>query len=111
VPPASAPLGEFEVVVLLAVLHLNGGGTGAGVLAEIERRSLRRVSRGAVYITLDRLEDKALLASRFDQPSAARGGRPRRFFRVTPHGLASLKRALALVSNMRKGLEPLLGDL
>jgi DNA-binding PadR family transcriptional regulator len=108
---AGAPLGEFELVVLLAVLQLNGGGHGSQIRTDIERRGGRRASRGAVYITLDRLEDKRLLSSRFDQPSAERGGRPRRLFRVTPQGIAALKRSLAVVASMRKGLDPLLGDL
>src|SRR5690242_10023040 len=57
------PLGEFEVLVLLAVLHLADEAYPAAVRAEIERRARRTVARGAVYVTLDRLEAKRLLAS------------------------------------------------
>jgi DNA-binding PadR family transcriptional regulator len=108
---ASAPLGEFEVVVLMAVLHLGADAYGAAILGEIERRGKRPVARGAVYITLDRLEDKGLLASRTGPPTADRGGRPKRVFRVTAAGIAAVKRSLSLLVHMHKGLEPLLGDL
>ena len=107
----SGPLGEFEVVVLMAVLHLGGGAFGSAIRDEIERRSGRPVSRGSVYITLDRLEDKGLLQSRLDEPSATRGGRPKRLFRVTAAGVKSVKQSVALLSRMHKGLEPVLGDL
>lgn len=106
-----AILGEFEVVVLMAVLHLDDAAYGSAIREEIERRSGRSVSRGAVYITLERLEEKGLLASRTAGSSDARGGRPKRLFRATPAGIASLKRAVSLVARMHKGLELILGDL
>jgi DNA-binding PadR family transcriptional regulator len=106
-----APLGEFEVVVLMAALHLDGEGNGPAILSAIETRTGRRVSRGSVYITLDRLEDKGLLVSRLGEPSAARGGRPRRLFRVTAAGVKAVKHSLATLARMHKGLEPLLGRL
>jgi DNA-binding PadR family transcriptional regulator len=106
-----APLGEFEVIVLMAVLHAHDKAYGSAIRDEIERRSKRSVSRGAVYITLERLEEKGLLSSSAGDASLARGGRPRRLFKVTPYGLKSIKHALATVTRMHKGLEPLLGDL
>jgi DNA-binding PadR family transcriptional regulator len=106
-----APLGEFEVVVLLAVLHLREDAFGSAVRDEIERRSGRAVSRGSVYITLDRLEEKELLGSRLAEASASRGGRPKRFFRVTAAGRKSVKHSLAMLSRMHRGLEPILGEL
>lgn len=105
-----APLGEFEVVVLMAVLHLEGAAWGSAIRDEIERRSGRPVSRGSVYVTLDRLEDKGLLASRQQAASAARAGRPRRLFAVTPRGLEAVRGSLAQLARMSAGLEPLLGD-
>ena len=110
-PATLAPLGEFEVVVLLAVLQRGSDAYGSAIREEIERRSGRAVSRGAVYITLDRLEDKGLLVSRAAPATGKRGGRQKRVFKVTHHGTAAIKRSIALVSQMRKGLEPLLGDL
>ena len=101
-------LGEFEVLVLLAVLHLGDAAYPPAVRAEIERRARRGVARGAVYVTLDRLEDKRLLSSALAPAGDDRTGRRRRFYRVSPKGLGALKRALDAVSRMRAGLEPLL---
>lgn len=109
--PARAPLGEFEVVVLMAVLHLGEEAYGSSIRDEIEQRTGRAVARGAVYITLDRLEEKGLLSSRAGDAGAHRGGRPRRLFRVTPSGVRAIKHAVAMLTRMHKGLEPVLGDL
>lgn len=106
-----APLGEFEIVVLMAALHLEGAAFGSAILEEIETRTGRRVSRGSVYITLDRLEDKGLLSSRLAEPSAARGGRPKRLFKVTAAGIAAVRHSVSVLARMHKGLEPVLGRL
>jgi DNA-binding PadR family transcriptional regulator len=105
-----APLGEFEVVVLMAVLRLGTEANGSAARKEIEARTGRRVSRGSVYITLDRLEEKGLLGSRTVEAPTVRGG-TKRLFRVTPAGLKAVKHAIATVVRMHDGLEPLLGDL
>lgn len=105
-----APLGEFEVVVIMAVLHLGQDANGSAVRNEIERRLGRSVSRGSVYVTLDRLEEKALLSSRLMDAPTVRGG-ARRLFRVTAAGVKAVKHALATVSRMHRGLEDLLGNL
>jgi PadR family transcriptional regulator len=107
--PVQAPLGEFEVTVLMAVLHLDESGVGTTVRDEIQRRTGRTVARGAVYVTLDRLEHKGLLTSRLDDASPERGGHPRRFFKVSAAGLKSLRHSLDMSARMRAGLEPLLG--
>lgn len=104
-----APLGEFEVVVLMAVLHLGHDANGSAVRDEIEQRIGRRVSRGSVYVTLDRLEDKGLLASRLMEAPTVRGGQ-KRLFRATPAGVKAVKHAVETVERMRRGLEPLLGS-
>ncbi len=112
--PPQSPLGEFEVVVLLAVLHLNERrelAYGSPIRDEIERRGGRPVARGAVYITLDRLAEKGLLESRLSGGSTERKLRPRRLFRVTPTGLRALRQAMGLFARMQRGLEPVLGDL
>jgi PadR family transcriptional regulator PadR len=108
---SSAPLGEFEVIVLLAVLRLGEAAFGSAIRDEIQRRSHRRVSRGAVYITLDRLEEKGFLTSKLAAASDARGGRPKRFFTVTATGLRVVKHSIRMLARMQEGLEPLLGDL
>ena len=109
---APGPLGEFEVLVLMAVLHLGEGAYPPAVRSAIEGRTGRPVSRGAVYVTLDRLESKRFLASRLE-PAAGNGaaGRQRRFYRTAPRGLQALRRALSAVQRMRVGIEPLLEDL
>ena len=106
--PASAPLGEFEVAVLMAVLHLGEAAAGAAVRDEIARRTGRAVARGAVYVTLDRLEGKGLLISRLDDATPERGGHRRRYFKVTAVGVRRVRQALAMVERMRAGLEPIL---
>ena len=107
----TALLGEFEVVVLMAVLHVGDDAFGSAIRDDIEARSGRAVSRGAVYITLDRLEEKGLLASTLTEGTSARGMRPRRYFRLTPDGVSTLKSSLGLVARMHKGLEAVLGRL
>jgi PadR family transcriptional regulator, regulatory protein PadR len=104
----TAPLGEFELLVLLAVLHLRDDAYPPAVRGEIERRAARDVSRGAIYVTLDRLEAKRLLGSTPDR--RAEIGRVRHVYHVTPRGRHALRRALAAVENMRAGLEPLLDE-
>jgi len=103
-------LGEFEVLVLLAVLHLGDKAYPAAVRAEIERRARRTVARGAVYVTLDRLEAKKLVTCRQDDRELGRPGRARRYCRVSPKGLRAVRRALQAVEGMRLGLEPILNE-
>jgi DNA-binding PadR family transcriptional regulator len=87
-------LGEFEQMVLLAVLCVSQGDDdpyGVNVHAELEQRAKRRVARGAIYMTLDRLEKKGLLQSYLTEPTAERGGRAKRCYRVTRPALAALE--------------------
>src|SRR6516162_12182 len=86
-------LGEFEQIVLLALLRLGPNAYGVPIRKEIELRTRRPVTVGALYSTLDRLESKGYVASRFADPTAERGGRSKRFFRVEPLGLKALQRS------------------
>lgn len=86
-------LGEFEQMVLWAVLRLDGSGYGPLILEELEARADRTVSPGALYPTLDRLEDKGMICSRLGEPEPGRGGRPKRFVEVTGEGRQALERA------------------
>ena len=104
---AMTSLGEFEVLVLMAVMHLGENAYPPAVRAEIERRAQRAVARGAVYVTLDRLEAKKLLASHLEDDG---GGRPRRSYRTSPKGLRAVRRAVDAVERMRHGLEPQLNE-
>ena len=101
----SAPvLGEFELVVLLAVMGLGDGAYPVTIRNAIETRTGRNVSRPAVFITLERLEDKGLVSSRYGDPTPVRGGRAKRFFRATQPGVRAVQASLDAVSAMTEGL-------
>ena len=85
------PLGEFETLVLLAILRHAGGVVGSHIGRELEARARRRVSRGALYATLGRLEEKGLLSWRVEDAGPDRGGHARRIFVVTREGRAALR--------------------
>jgi DNA-binding PadR family transcriptional regulator len=104
-PPA---LGEFEQMVLLAVLCAgqgDGQAYGVTVHRELERRTGRRVARGAIYMTLDRLEKKGLLTSFQSEPTAERGGRARRCYEVTKPATAALRASRRALTRLWEGLE------
>jgi PadR family transcriptional regulator PadR len=101
-------LGEFEQVVLLAVLRLGEGAYAIPIREEIEARTGRSVARGALYTALERLESKRFLRSRLGEPLAERGGRSRRYFTVTATGLAALRAARRALLQLWGGLEGLL---
>jgi DNA-binding PadR family transcriptional regulator len=100
-----ASLGEFEQLVLLAVLRCGEDAYGMAVRRTLHERTGRDAAIGAVYATLDRLEGKGLLRSRETGGEASRGGRAKRWFHVTAAGLRSLKSAEARLARMREGLE------
>ena len=102
-------LGEFEHVVLLAVLRLHDQAYGVTVRREIEARTKREVSTGAVYATLDRLEAKGYVKSQSGDPTPERGGRSKRFFRVTARGVSAVNRTHQALRNLTRGLD-LLGS-
>jgi DNA-binding PadR family transcriptional regulator len=106
VPPKPAPLGDFEQLVLLAVLRTSQDGLayGISVYDELLARTKRRVARAAVYMTLDRLEKKGLLSSFLTEPTAERGGRARRCYRVTKPALAALRSSREGLMNLWEGL-------
>lgn len=93
-------LGGFEQAVLLSVLELADGAYGRAVLRGVESALRRGVSAGAVYATLDRLEQKALLDSRLEKGAPERDGRARRFYRLTPEGVAALNDSKAALERM-----------
>ena len=105
----STYLGEFEQLVLLAILRLGADASGVGIAAKLEAEAGRRVARGALYTTLDRLEDKGLLRWRTVPGTEARDGLPRRLYTVTAAGLAALRAAREVVRNLWDGLDARLG--
>ena len=104
-----ASLGEFEHVVLLAVLRLGDSAYAVSIRDEIERRTDRRVSRGSVYVTLDRLETKGYLQSWLADPTAERGGRAKRFYALRPRAVSALKEGRRALIEMWRGLDEVLG--
>jgi len=100
-------LGDFEQLVMLAVMRLGEDAYGMAVRREIEASSERRVSLGAIYATLDRLEDKGLVSSALGETTRERRGRAKRFFRVQTPGVRALRNSLASLDRMRKGIKEL----
>lgn len=97
-------LGEFELVVLLTLVHLEGRAYGMTLRLEIEERTGRAVSIGAVYTTLRRLERKGYVSSELGEPTASRGGRAKKFFRVEPAGLEALERSREMFARLWEGV-------
>lgn len=108
-------LGEFEQLVLLAIVRLTGAGAGdvygVPIVDEIERRTKRSVARAAVYITLRRLEQKGLVESWMSEPTPERGGKARRCVKLTKVGLQALRESRAAIDQMWRGLDPRLEKL
>lgn len=104
-------LGEFEQLVLLAVLRLEDDAYGATVRREIETRTRRSLGISAVYTTLERLEQKGLVRSRIGGPTPERGGRRRKYFALQPLGAQALKSAHEAYTGMVVGLEQRLRKL
>ncbi len=97
-------LGELEQVVLFAVVRLGGETHGAPVVEEIEERTGRRVSPGALYTVLDRLETKGFVESWIGDTVPDRGGRRRRVYRIQPEGARALREWYGGIRNMASGL-------
>jgi DNA-binding PadR family transcriptional regulator len=104
----AAPLGEFELLVLLSTLSLGENAYPVSVARDIEKRTGRKTSRAAVLITLERLEDKELARSRYGGPTPERGGRPKRFFTAKPRGVQAVREALDRITSLSAGLEAVL---
>jgi PadR family transcriptional regulator PadR len=97
-------LGEFEHIIILALLRLGDDAYGMRVRQEIEQRAGRETSIGAVYSTLDRLETKGLVESFTGEATAERGGRAKRIFKATSKGIHALERSQQALINMMEGL-------
>ncbi len=98
-------LGELEQMVLWAVLRLDGDGYGTTILEALTGRVDRRVTPGALYATLDRLEEKGMIQSRLADPEAGRGGRRKRYLTVTAEGQTSLDRTRQEWMRMWDGMD------
>lgn len=102
--------GEFEQLVLLAILQLDSDAYGPSISLELENKAGRRVSRGALYSSLDRLQQKGLIKWKIEASTSDRGGHPKRLFRVTPAGVKALRAARSAFARLSAGLEEVLGE-
>lgn len=93
------------MTVLAAVLHAGDNAYGTSILDEIYERTARRVSVGALYATLSRMEKKGLIRSKLGEATATRGGRAKKYFHLTHDGQIELSRAIASLNRMVEGLD------
>jgi PadR family transcriptional regulator PadR len=104
-------LGEFELLVMLTVIRLGDGAYGVSISREIEQRTGRDVAFGTVYATLERLQKKGLIFSDLGDPTPERGGRAKRYFRVTSTGLRTVRETKQSLIRLWQGLRELKGGL
>lgn len=102
-------LGEFEHMVLLAALHIGKGAYAVTIRRELEKRAGRRVARGALYTSLERLESKGYLTSVMSEPTPERGGRSKRCYAVSPTGVRALRTSKEAMLKLWRGLDSILG--
>ena len=93
-------LGDFERIVLLALVRLRENAYGVTIRREIEERAGRKVSYGALYTTLDRMEAKGYVSSRIGEPTQVRGGRAMRYFQIEAPGIRALNETRETIANM-----------
>ena len=103
--PKGESLGEFEQIILLALMRLGSEAYGMSVRREIEERTGRRTSIGAVYATLERLENKGYVSTHTGEPTAERGGRAKRFFSIESSGERALHESQEAIRKMMAGLK------
>ena len=99
-------LGTFEQLLLLALVRLGDDTYGVPIREEIEARTGRLVSPGAIYTALDRLETRGLVRSRLGDASAERGGKRKRLYRLTARGAGAIAQAHSTMAQMAQGLKP-----
>jgi PadR family transcriptional regulator, regulatory protein PadR len=99
-----SPLGEFEQLVICAVLRLDDAAYGATIRRELLERAGRDASPGAIFTTLERLEARGLVTSEYGEPTQERGGRRKRFYRLKPEGRRALAASLDTIKRMARGL-------
>ena len=109
--PYGSILGEFEQLVLLALLRLGNGAFGGAIHREIVSRTARDVPAAAVYVTLERLETKKMVVSYVGTPTAQRGGRRRKHYLLDTAGQRALVRAYCTFAMMTAGIQSELEDL
>jgi PadR family transcriptional regulator, regulatory protein PadR len=103
-------LGEFELMLLLTVMHLGDEAYGVPIARELEQQRGKDVSLGSVYAALERLEGKGLIASSLGDPTPERGGKAKRYFRITKDGLRQVHDTRRVLSKMWQSLPELKGE-
>src|SRR5688572_5107940 len=99
-------LGEFEQLLLFAVLQLGDDAYGTRIRTAIEAKAGRTVSPGAIYTALDRLEGRGLVSSTLGDPTPQRGGKRKRYYRIQPAGVELLRKSHESIVRMARGLKP-----
>src|SRR5947208_2560574 len=102
-------IGNFELMVMLALIRLGENAYGVPISQEIEKRSGREVAIGSVYAALERLEAKGLVSSELGEATAERGGRAKRYFHITGKGLKELRETQRALMKLWQGLPELEG--
>src|ERR1700730_12391994 len=108
--PSRSYLGEFELMILLAVIRLGDDAYGVPISKELLETTGRDVALGSVYAALDRLEQKELVSSTLGNPTPARGGRAKRYFRVTSKGIREAKMAKKALISLWRGIRQMEGE-
>jgi DNA-binding PadR family transcriptional regulator len=103
-------LGEFELMILLAVIHLGEEAYGVPISRELEAQRGRDVSVGSVYAALERMEGKGLVSSSLGDPTPERGGKAKRFFRITKEGLRQVHETRRVLTRLWRSLPELKGE-
>jgi PadR family transcriptional regulator PadR len=103
-------LGEFELMLMLTVIHLGEEAYGVTVSRELERHRKRCVAIGSVYAALERLEHKGLVSSALGEPTPERGGKAKRYFRITQEGLRQIHRTREILTGMWRRLPDWKGE-
>jgi len=104
-------LGEFEQLILFSMLRLGDDAFGVSIREEIEERTGRTISSGAIYTALGRMEERGFVSSRAGDTGKGRPGRPRKYYTLTPEGARALKATYSTVQSMAGGLLPKLTEL
>jgi len=99
-------LGEFEQLILLALVRLGDDAYGVPIRGEIESRTGRSVSAGAVYTALERLQGRGFVSSRWGDPTPERGGKRKKFYALEPLGRRAIARSQEALKRMARGIQP-----
>jgi PadR family transcriptional regulator len=103
-------LGEFELMILLTIIHLGEEAYGVPISRQLERYRGRDVAVGSVYAALERLENKGLVSSNLGDPTPERGGKAKRFFQITNEGLRQVHETRRVLTQLWQKLPELKGE-